>query len=266
MAFDVAADAYDRFMGRYSRRLAPLFADFAGLTPGEPGEPGEPGAKHPAGQILDVGAGPGALATELARRLGGQRVVAIEPSAPFVGALRTRLPDVRVVQGFAEDLPFADDSFDASLAQLVVHFMKDPIEGLREMRRVTKAGGVVAACVWDLGGGRSPMSPFWRAAAQIDPGIEDETERAGVREGRLAQLFEEARLRDVETTELKIVAEHATFEEWWDPFTGGAGPAGAYLKSLDTARRAQLRYAVRSLVGTTSIAIDAVAWAARGRA
>jgi SAM-dependent methyltransferase len=255
--FDVAADAYDRFMGRYSSRLAPLFADFAGLAADEHGAPI---------QLLDVGAGTGALTTELARRFGEKRVSAVEPSPSFAEALRIRLPKMRVAEATAEDLPFAHDTFDAALAQLVVHFMKDPVGGLREMRRVTKPGGIVAACVWDLGGGRSPMSPFWRAAAELDPGVEDETDRAGVREGHLAQLFADAELRDVETTELPVVTEHPSFEEWWGPFTGGAGPAGAYLKSLDSIRQRRLREAVQARVGSTSIAIDAVAWAARGRA
>jgi ubiquinone/menaquinone biosynthesis C-methylase UbiE len=261
MAFDVAAEAYDRFMGRYSRQLAPLFADFAGLAVGAR----NPGVRNPTPRLLDVGAGPGALTSELAQRFGESAVSAVEPSASFAAALRTRLPEVRVMQASAEDLPFSDDTFESALAQLVVHFMTDPVAGLREMRRVTKPRCVVAACVWDLGGGRSPMSAFWRAAAELDPGIDDETDRAGVREGDLAQLLREAGLRDVESAELAVHAEHASFEEWWDPFTGGAGPAGAYLKSLEPARTDELRDRVRRLVGSPPITVAAVAWAARGR-
>jgi SAM-dependent methyltransferase len=252
MAFDVAAQSYDRFMGRYSRLLAPRFVDFAGIGD--------------ARRVLDVGCGPGAMLAELASRLGAESVAGVDPSASFVEAARARNPGATVALASAEQLPFDDETFDAALAQLVVHFMKDPVGGLREMRRVTKPGGIVAACVWDLGGGRSPMSPFWRAAAELDPGVEDETDRAGVREGHLAQLFADAELRDVETTELPVVTEHPSFEEWWGPFTGGAGPAGAYLKSLDSIRQRRLREAVQARVGSTSIAIDAVAWAARGRA
>jgi ubiquinone/menaquinone biosynthesis C-methylase UbiE len=257
MAFDVAADAYDRFMGRYSRPLAPLFADFAGLTAD---------GMIQTKRLLDVGAGPGALTTELARRFGGERVSAVEPSASFVATLRSRLPGVRVAQASAEDLPFADAVFDAVVAQLVVHFMRDPVGGLREMRRVTKPDGLVAACVWDLGGGRSPMSPFWRAAAELDPAVEDETNRPGVSAGHLAQLLREAGLRDVQSAELAVQARHATFEEWWGPFTGGAGPAGSYLMSLDQDAQERLRERVRQLIGPPPIAIQAVAWATRGRA
>ncbi|HET8587669.1 MAG TPA: class I SAM-dependent methyltransferase, partial [Candidatus Limnocylindria bacterium] len=256
MAFDVAADAYDRFMGRYSRPLAPLFADFAGLTAAE---------SMTTGRLLDVGAGPGALTGELAQRFGEERVVAVEPSASFVAALRTRLPQVHVAQASAEDLPFADDAFDATLAQLVVHFMRDPVEGLSEMRRVTRPGGTVAACVWDLGGGRSPMSPFWRAAAELDPAVEDETDRPGVSEGHLARLFRQAGLRDIESAELTVHAHHVTFDEWWDPFTGGAGPAGSYLASLDQGAQDRLRDRVQRLIGAPPVVIEAVAWAARGR-
>ena len=133
MSFDVAADAYDRFMGRYSRVLAPVFADFARVAGGM--------------RILDVGCGPGALTTELVARTGAENVVAVDPSAPFVEAARARHPGVTVELAPAEALPFASGAFDAALAQLVVHFMSDPVVGLTEMRRVTRPGGAVAACV-----------------------------------------------------------------------------------------------------------------------
>ena len=140
MTFAVAADSYDRFMGRYSVLLAPQLAAFAGVAPGQ--------------RVLDVGCGPGALTTELVRLLGPDEVTAVDPSEPFVAAARERHPGVTVEQAAAEALPFADDSFDAALAQLVVHFMTDPVAGLQEMARVTRGGGLVAACVWDHGGGR----------------------------------------------------------------------------------------------------------------
>src|SRR3954454_10971515 len=136
MTFDVTASAYDRFMGRYSVQLAAPMADLAGVTDG--------------GRALDVGCGPGALTAELVGRLGPDRVVAADPSASFVAAARERLPGLRVVEATAEDLPFDDGAFDAALAQLVVHFMTDPVAGLGEMVRVTRPGGAVVACVWDL--------------------------------------------------------------------------------------------------------------------
>ena len=154
MAFAVSADAYDRFMGRYSVPLAAEFADFAGVAP-------------PA-RALDVGSGPGALTTELVRRLGSASVVAVDPSESFVEAARERHTGVDVRRATAEELPFGDDEFDTALAQLVVHFMGDPVAGLREMARVTRKGGVVAACVWDHAGGLGPLSPFWDSARELE--------------------------------------------------------------------------------------------------
>src|ERR1035437_5169468 len=138
MSFRVPDEAYDRFMGRYSVPLAPQRASFADVTVNQ--------------RILDVGCGPGALTTELVRRLGPDAVTAIDPSEQFVRATRERLPGVNVVRASAEHLPFPEGSFDTVMAQLVVHFMADAVAGLAEMARVTRSGGVVAACVWDHAG------------------------------------------------------------------------------------------------------------------
>ena len=251
MTFDVAADAYDRFMGRYSRSLAPLLADLAAVRAGQ--------------RALDVGCGPGALTTELVGRLGAEAVAAADPSEPFVEAARQRHPGVEVAVAGAEDLPFEDGAFDVSLAQLVVSFMSDPTDGLAEMRRVTRAGGVVAACVWDLAGCKAPLSPFWRAVVELDPGARDESGMPGAREGDLAALFQAAGLDDVEADELWVHVEHARFEEWWDPFTLGVGPAGAYLAKLDADACAQLRERCRLLLGDGPLTLAMRAWAARGR-
>ena len=138
-------------------------------------------------RLLDVGCGPGALTAELVNRAGPDAVSAVEPSASFAAAARERLPGVDIRQAAAERLPFGDAAFDAVLAQLVVHFMADPVAGLREMGRVTRPGGMVAACVWDHAGGRGPLSAFWRAVRELDPGADDESNLAGVREGHLAE-------------------------------------------------------------------------------
>lgn len=250
MSFDVAADAYDRFMGRYSVLLSPQLADFAGVRDGD--------------HVLDVGCGPGALTAVLVERVGAAAVSAVDPSEPFVIAARERNPGVEVVQASAEHLPFPPMTFDETIAQLVVHFMADPIAGLTEMARVTRPNGVVAACVWDHGG-QGPLSLFWRAARELDPDVDDESQLASTREGHLAELFEAAGLREIEDAAISVSLEHATFDAWWEPFTRGVGPAGAYLASVPAERRAELREASRRIVPVAPFVVTARAWAARGR-
>ena len=253
MSFFVAADAYDRFMGRYSMPLAPTFVDFAGVDATQ--------------SALDVGSGPGALTTELVARLGAESVTAVDPSEPFVAAARERHPGVRVELAPAERLPFGDDAFDASLAQLVVHFMADPVAGLREMARVTRAQGVVAACVWDhSSGGQGPLSAYWAAVHELDPDVPDESRLAGAREGHLGELFEAAGLREIEEKSLEVHAEHPTFEDWWEPFELGVGPAGAYVAGLDPQVRTELRERCRDRLPAPPFVLTARAWAARGLA
>jgi SAM-dependent methyltransferase len=252
VSFDVAADAYDNFMGRYSRLLVGQMADLAGVKSGQ--------------RVLDVGCGPGALTRELVERVEAENVVAVDPSESFVEAVRERLPGVTVLQASAERLPLPDGWFDAALAQLVVHFMADPIAGLVEMKRVARPGGVVAACVWDHGGGMGPLGLFWRAARELDPKAEDESGLAGSREGHLAELFAAAGLQDLVETIVAADLEHATFADWWQPFTQGVGPAGAYVASLDAARRDELREACRRLLPDGPFVVPARAWAVSGRA
>lgn len=252
MSFDVAAEAYDRFMGRYSVQLSPQLADFAGVRPGQ--------------RVLDVGCGPGALTAELVTRLGAAAVAAVDPSQPFVAAARERNPGTEVLRASAEQLPFPDRSFDVALAQLVVHFMSDPVAGLAEMARVTRRDGVVAACVWDHGGGQGPLSQFWQAARVLDPEVVDESELAGARQGHLAELFEAAGLHEIEETSVAASLEHATFEAWWEPFSGGVGPAGSYVAGLAAERQAELRELCQTMLPTAPFVLTARAWAARGLA
>lgn len=239
-------------MGRYSAPLAPAFAEFAAVVNGV--------------RVLDVGCGPGALTAELVRRLGPAAVVAVDPSHTFVTATQERHPGVEVQRATAELLPFEDRTFDAALAQLVVHFMEQPVVGLREMARVTRQQGVVAACVWDHAGGGGPLSLFWNAARELDRNVEDESRLAGARQGHLAQLFEEAGLHAIEETALSITVAHPTFEDWWEPFTLGVGPPGSYVAALDTTRQNQLRERCRDLLPTAPFALTARAWAARALA
>lgn len=250
MAFDVAADAYDRFMGRYSHKLSAQMAELAGVRGGQ--------------RVLDVGCGTGALTAELVARVGGASVSAVDPSEPFVAAVLARHPGVTVLQASAERLPFPNDAFDATLAQLVVHFMSDPVAGLTEMARVTRPGGLVAACVWDHGSGQGPLSLFWDVARELDAEVQDESNLPGAREGHLAELFRGAGLRQVEEAALWATLEHPSFEEWWQPFTEGVGPAGSYLAGLDEERRAELRALCRARLPAGPFTVKARAWATRG--
>lgn len=250
MSFAVTAEAYDRFMGRYSIRLSPLLADFADVRAGQ--------------TALDVGCGPGALTGELVKRLGAESVWAVDPTAAFVSAIEDRYPGVDARIASAETLPFNDQTFDRSIAQLVVHFMADPIAGLTEMKRVTKPGGVVAACVWDYGGGRGAVSPFWDAARQLDPDVDDESDLPGARHGHLVELFAAASLDAIEQTALNVRVEHQPFADWWEPFTLGVGPAGSYYKALNPDDQAKLRRVAETQIGQIPFTVDAYAWGARG--
>jgi SAM-dependent methyltransferase len=251
VSFEVSADAYLRFIGRYSEPLAARFADLAGVRGGQ--------------RALDVGCGPGALTAELVHRIGAESVSAVEPSASFAAAVRERLPGVDVRRSAAEQLPFPDGAFDIALAQLVVHFMADPVRGLREMRRVIQPGGTVAACVWDHAGDRGPLAAFWAAVRELDPDATDESELAGVREGDLASLFTQAGLSSMQADTLTVRVCHASFDDWWERFTLGVGPAGTYVTSLTPERRTALREQCRRLLPAAAIEVTAVAWVVTGR-
>lgn len=251
MFFDVSADAYGHFMGRYAEPLADQFAAYAGVTEGD--------------LALDVGCGPGALTARLVETTGVVRVTAIDPSPPFVTATARRFPGIDVREGTAEALPFGDDGFDVALAQLVVHFMSDPVQGLREMARVTRSGGTVAACVWDHGGGKGPLSPFWRGVRDIDPAAFGEGDSPGAREGHLVELFGAAGLAQVEHTTLTVAVPYATFDEWWEPYTFGVGPAGGYVAGLPAEKRDQVRDACAAHLPAAPFEVSASAWTVRGR-
>src|SRR5690242_9781956 len=238
-------------MGRWSRQLSAPLADFAGVAAGI--------------RALDVGCGPGALTAELVARLGAAAVAAVDPADGFVTAVRARLPDVAVSRAGAEALPFADDGFDAALAQLVVHFMADPVAGLREMGRVTRPGGVVSASVWDHHGGTGPLSPFWQAARSVDPTAPHEAELAGSREGHLAELAGAAGLSDVRSTALSVRIGFASFEEWWAPYLMGVGTAGEYLATLGQDRLDAVEQRCRELLPDPPFEQESKAWVVLAR-
>jgi SAM-dependent methyltransferase len=252
VSFEVSADAYGQFMARYSEPLAVLFADLAGVRAGQ--------------RALDVGCGPGAQTAELVRRLGTSQVTAIDPSRSFVAATRERLPEVDVRLGNAERLPFDDISFDVTLAQLVVQFMTDPLAGLREMARVTRPGGVVAACVWDRTGGRSPTTLFWRAAHDLDPSVTDGTGAGpGVSEGDLPELFEQAGITNVRPGELTVRAAKPDVGDLWGSFLCGVGPQGDYVLSLDEEHRGRLRQRSQEVLAAQPAELSVTAWTVTGQ-
>jgi ubiquinone/menaquinone biosynthesis C-methylase UbiE len=251
MQFTSAAESYDRFMGRYTATLAPALADAADVTGGM--------------RVLDVGSGPGGLTRELAGRVGGENVAAIDPAAQFATACRERNPGVDARQGVAEELPWADASFDAALACLVIGFMQDADQGLREMVRVTRPSGSVAACMWDIAnGGMAMLRILWSAARQLDPDVAGERSMPGVSEGDIARRFATAGLEDVVHGALEAQVEYADFDDFWEPFTFGVGPSGQYVASLPDDRREALKELCRAAVPAGPFSLTARAWYARG--
>lgn len=251
MQFAAPAEHYDRFMGRYLPTLAAALADAAGVTSGM--------------RVVDVGCGPGGLTSELVARVGAENVAAIDPAPQFVAACRARNPGADVREGVAEELPWGDGEFDATLSSLVVGFMKDPDRGVREMARVTRPGGTVAACMWDTAtGGMTMLRMFWTAARRFDPGVEGERRMAGTAEGDLEQRLERAGLIDVAGGMLEARAEYKSFDDFWEPFTFAVGPAGQHLRSLSEDERKRVREELRSDVPDGPFTLEARAWFARG--
>jgi SAM-dependent methyltransferase len=255
MTFVVSADAYDSYMGRYARTLAPVFADFAGVQAGV--------------TALDVGCGPGALTSELARRLGPGSVAAVDPSETFVEACARRVPGADVRRGSAEALPWPSEAFDAALSQLVVNFMAHAAAGAAEMKRVVRRGGRVAACTWDYAGRMQMLRTFWDGALALDADAPDEARLMRyIDPDELARLWERSGLGGVETAPLDVEATYDGFDDYWTPFTTGTGPGGAYCLSLEPDRREALREECRRRLGDPHgvFVLTARAWAVRGTA
>lgn len=247
-------DAYERYVGRWSRAVAPAFLRWLDAPPGE--------------RWLDIGCGTGALTEAIVAGCEPSWVGGVEPSAGFLDTARARLGTrAQLRQGSAEAIPFDDDTADVVVSGLVLNFVPDPARAVTEMARVTRPGGTVAAYVWDYAGGMELMRAFWDAAVGLDPTAPDEGARFPLCEPHaLARVFTEAGLVAAETNGVEIPTTFSSFDDYWTPFLGGQGSAPTYAMSLSDRDRERLRDALRERVSTEpdgSIRMHARAWAVR---
>jgi SAM-dependent methyltransferase len=255
--FEVAA-AYEVMMGRWRRQLAPLFVEFVGVRDGE--------------NVLDAGCGTGSLSATLARVTGASKIVGIDPSTGFIEYARTQIADPRVTfdVGDAENLPYADGSFDRCMALLIVNFIPDAPKAAIEMHRVTKTAGVVVTTMWDRSRANELYGCFWDAAEAIDPTAKRPAERRGFYGSAeaLRELSIGAGLTDIEVTGVTIPCHVSSFDELWQPYLRSQGATGAFMAGLSADRRAALRKAMQQNVlgdgPDGPFTLKAKAWAVRG--
>jgi ubiquinone/menaquinone biosynthesis C-methylase UbiE len=251
-------EAYERQMGRWSRQLAPLLIEFAGVDVGE--------------RVLDAGCGTGSLSMAMARLTAAGSIVGIDASKGFIEYARAQNSDprVRFELDDAQNLSYPDASFDRCLSLLVVNHIPDTPKALTEICRVTKPGGVVATAMWDGTGGNEFNDRMWKVAVTIDASVTPAAKRAGTYSSpaALTALWHDSGLVDVDVTSLVIPCEYASFREYWQRFLEGQGPAGAYVLALADDRREILQQILyQEIIGSRpdrQFSLQAKAWAVRG--
>jgi SAM-dependent methyltransferase len=252
-------DAYERFMGRWSRELARAFVRFAGVADGD--------------AVLDVGSGTGALSTAVAAAAPSSRITGVDSSRAYVAFAQGRRPGplVQFEVGDAQHLEFADDTFDRTLSLLILNFVPEPAQAMSEMARVTRPGGTVAAAVWDYSGGMEMLRMFWDEALALQPGhaARDERHMRFCRSGELGTFFSGHGLQDVAEQGLTIETRFSSFDDYWAPFLEKQGPSGAFVAALSDPDRERLRQRLRARLledgSDRPIVLRARAWCARGR-
>jgi SAM-dependent methyltransferase len=254
------AEAYERFMGRWSRLVAPRLVDFAQLTE--------------TARVLDIGSGTGSLAFAIRERYGRAQIVGIDPSREYVAYAGAKNPFPKRASfevGDAQQLRFPDHSFDAAVSLLVFNFIPNAAKALREARRVTRPGGGISAAVWDYGDGMRMLRMFWDAAVAVDPDAEklDEKHMPLCRVGELSGLWRQAGLEDVREQPIDIEMNFKSFADYWDPFLLGQGPAGTYARSLSRDKLNSVREELKRRLSTPAedkpFSLRARVWAVRGK-
>jgi len=252
------AEGYDQLMGRWSRRMAPLFIEFAGV--------------HDGDRVLDVGCGTGSLTRALVEDTKRLEVVGVDPTSPYIEYARGQFSDARVRLEVvdAQDLPYPDRTFDKCLSLLVLNFVPDAHKAVTEMYRVTRQRGGVAAAVWDYGAGMEMLRIMWDTAVVLDPAVSPRHERnmSYCRKGELSSLWTEIGFQDIEETFLSISQEFSSFEDYWLPFLTGVGPSGSYVSALAPEHQQLLHDSLQGALlgarGDRPFSLQASAWAVRG--